>query len=429
MKPVAYAPGSDSRPAFTLVEMLVVVSILLIITVAVVAVAPRFTDDRKLARAADQMAQILLTVKQRAKRDLVPTGVRLYPDPQHNGLVTRLQYIQQPDDFSPAAVPGSTPVPGPSTVTLGYTANSNVFAIASANPQVTSWSPANWPAAAWTGSVLVASSLNPTTGLPTVDFTGGYGDWTLWPVQPGDYLKVKGVCHLILLVSPSTLVLAPVAPFQPLTSISGLSGTSTLQIAAVGNAAQITPGMIVTAPWGSATNTTTIRSVNNTTMPMSITLSAAPSGGGDVIGFLPAVTSQPTTYSVIRRPRILQGETPLDLPAGICIDPNAKYTGDPYSFSVGTAAAPQPRDILFSPQGNVMNTDLASGQDAVIFWVRDYTKDVTYPAASWPPAGSPGDQFLILIQTHTGFIAEHPVNTNPGGDPYSFTKDAQTSGL
>src|SRR5947209_18541181 len=33
------------RPAFTLVEMLIVVTIMLIITVAVVAVAPRFTDD------------------------------------------------------------------------------------------------------------------------------------------------------------------------------------------------------------------------------------------------------------------------------------------------------------------------------------------------------------------------------------------------
>src|SRR4029077_11712408 len=77
------------RPAFTLVEMLIVVSILMIITVAVVAVAPRFTDDRKLSRAADQIAQVLLTTKQRAKRDQVPTGVRLFPDPQHNGLVTQ----------------------------------------------------------------------------------------------------------------------------------------------------------------------------------------------------------------------------------------------------------------------------------------------------------------------------------------------------
>src|SRR4029077_19621763 len=87
------------RPAFTLVEMLIVVSILMIITVAVVAVAPRFTDDRKLSRAADGLAQWLLTAKQRAYRDQIPTGLRLFPDAQHNNLITELQYIQQPDDF------------------------------------------------------------------------------------------------------------------------------------------------------------------------------------------------------------------------------------------------------------------------------------------------------------------------------------------
>src|SRR5207249_10041026 len=99
-----------SRSAFTLVEMLIVVSILLIITVAVVAVAPRFTDDRKLSRAADGLAQWLLTVKQRSYRDQIPTGLRLFADPQHNGLITELQYIQQPDDFK-----------GPDTTGAGIT--------------------------------------------------------------------------------------------------------------------------------------------------------------------------------------------------------------------------------------------------------------------------------------------------------------------
>src|SRR5216683_1340267 len=93
-----------TRRAFTLIEMLVVVSILMIITVAVVAVAPRFTDDRKLSRAADQIAQYGLTAKQRALRDQIPTGLRLLVDQNlasqgKGNLVTELQYIQQPDDF------------------------------------------------------------------------------------------------------------------------------------------------------------------------------------------------------------------------------------------------------------------------------------------------------------------------------------------
>jgi hypothetical protein len=126
----------------------------------------------------------------------------------------------------------------------------------------------------------------------------------------------------------------------------------------------------------------------------------------------------------------LTGETPLQLPSGICIDPNPKLAGDTNGFT-------PPQDIMFSPQGNVMNL---RGVDSVVLWVRDYTKDVgpqllpnqplnTYPVSAWPPTGQPGDQFVILIQTHTGFIAEHPVDTTPNGNPYSFTQDARSSGL
>jgi type II secretory pathway pseudopilin PulG len=444
--------------------MLVVVSILLILTVAVVAVAPRFTDDRKLSRAADQLAQILLTAKQRTKRDQIPTGVRLFVNQtlaaQGKGnLVTELQYIQQPDDFGPDG----------STVTLTTMFNADVLAIptpgnfpqAASYPTPTWWPPPNWPQSpAWTtrvatNSVFVASSINPASGQPTVDFTGGFADSTLWPVQPGDYLSVPSSPlpgpHLILLVTPTTLVLGPVAPFQPASSISGVAGM-TLQISLTGNIAQIAAGMIISGPWANQTagTNTTILTVSNTTppgipaTPQTITLSAAPVPNPDLIGFLPSptvITGTPASFSIIRRPRVLQGETPLQLPSGICIDPGRKYISDPFVLNQ--------QDIMFSPQGAVLNS---GGQDTMIFWVRDYTKDVSYPVPdvalptlNWPPLGKPGDQFLILIQTHTGFIAEHPVNVGPGNVtpvwagipqvgadvylPYRFALDARSSGL
>jgi type II secretory pathway pseudopilin PulG len=394
--------------------MLIVVSILLIITVAVVAVAPRFTDDRKLSRAADGLAQWLLTVKQRAKRDQIPTGVRLFPDPQHNNLITQLQYIQQPDDFSVGKI------------TLGQTI------LPAGLPH---WPPPNWPPTYWAYPVLVAQAyVDPATGLPTVDFTGGFNDPTLWPVQgsidqrptapqpptlpgqPGDYLEVKGALHQILYVVPSTpsaLILAPVAPFQPPNSPGPGPVMNSLTLT---NYAQLASGMRVTGPWADpSTNmnpntTNTIKSVNNTKSPQYITLKNPPGPGGDWIGFLPAsVSSQPTAYNIIRQPRVLSGETPLLLPEGICIDPSAKIYQDPYAFA-------PPLDIMFSPQGQVMNL---RGQDRAILWVRDYTKD--YP-------NNPGEQFLIQIQTHTGFIAEHPVDTS-SGNPYTFTQDARSSGL
>ena len=57
--------------------------------------------------------------------------------------------------------------------------------------------------------------------------------------------------------------------------------------------------------------------------------------------------------------------------------------------------------------------------DMIVLWVRD----ISY--AGQPTAGRPA---LIVIQCRTGFIAAHPVDVY-GNDPYSFTKDAKSSGM
>jgi hypothetical protein len=274
-----------------------------------------------------------------------------------------------------------------------------------------------------------------------VDFTGGFSDPSLWPVQPGDYLIVKGTAHLIQAVygpgsaaapiNNSFIVLAPVAPFQP----AGAAGAGTNEVT-LANTAQISVGM--SATWSGNPTPLRITKVNNMTPPLSITLSGSPPPLGTVIGFLPPASTTPTTYNVIRQPRVLTGETPLQLPAGICIDPTwPKYPGDLQVGMLPVDPITRNTDIMFSPQGNVMNL---RGVDAVALWVRDYSKDLgpqlypnqapnTYPVSTWPPLGTPGDQFLILIQTHTGFIAEHPVDIGASGNPYSFTQDARSSGL
>jgi hypothetical protein len=261
----------------------------------------------------------------------------------------------------------------------------------------------------------------------------------------GDYLEVKGsglVRQIQLVTFDSTgaplLVLAPAAPSQV--------GMATAQpnILAVANANQLAVGMIVQTP-GPPIASAQISAINNTSFPPTITLSQPLPAGP--LTFLPppppgtppgpgAVYASPTQeYRIIRQPRVLTGETPLQLPAGICIDPGRKYNSDPFLLTQ--------QDILFSPQGGVLNS---GGRDAIILWVRDYTKDVSYPVAdaalpslNWPPPGQPGDQFLILIQTHTGFIAQHPVNVSPGNVtpqngadpylPYRFAMDARSSGL
>src|SRR5262249_4825354 len=102
-------------------------------------------------RAVDQLSQWLLTAKQRAKRDGVPTGVRLLQDPS-TGLFTQLEYVQQPDPY-----------------TGGLCTSVN---------------------ATNSGGVLFSTV---TLQLGGVDFEGAATtDLTSWLVQAGDYLELNG---------------------------------------------------------------------------------------------------------------------------------------------------------------------------------------------------------------------------------------------
>src|SRR6266849_4378077 len=91
---------------FTLVEMLVVLTLMLILGALAVAFVPKATERARANRGADLLQQWIVISRQWAKKDRVPTGIRLQPgrslpsagtvNPQY---VTDLQYIQQPDDF------------------------------------------------------------------------------------------------------------------------------------------------------------------------------------------------------------------------------------------------------------------------------------------------------------------------------------------
>lgn len=150
------------RPAFTLVELIVVIAIILVIAMLAAAFAPRVNDSANLTRAVDNLEQWLLTAKMRAKRDGVATGVRFIQMPgDPTGTYSQLQYIQQPDPFS--GVPG--------------------------------------------GATLVSAS-NGTVTFSGVDFTlGGTTGLTQALVAPGDYLEVRGgaVYYIAAVTGATTL--------------------------------------------------------------------------------------------------------------------------------------------------------------------------------------------------------------------------------
>jgi hypothetical protein len=137
-------------------------------------------------------------------------------------------------------------------------------------------------------------------------------------------------------------------------------------------------------------------------------------------------------WSVIRQPRLLQGEEVKSLPADLVIDfnPNPSNSGIPYSINVPqrtlnywydvTNTPPtqysitQYYEIMFSPSGGVAGQ--GTGGAKIILWVRDNSQ-----------VNAPGPPTLIVINPRTGFIGAYDVA--PGADPYLFTEDARSGGL
>jgi prepilin-type N-terminal cleavage/methylation domain-containing protein len=109
---------SHHRLAFTLVEMLVVITIILILTAIGVMAIPS-VQERSMQSGADQLQGWLFIAKQRAKTEGRPTGLRILFDPATK-QASQCQYIYQPDDY---AAPGSSCTLNTNTNTVTFTVN------------------------------------------------------------------------------------------------------------------------------------------------------------------------------------------------------------------------------------------------------------------------------------------------------------------
>jgi prepilin-type N-terminal cleavage/methylation domain-containing protein len=188
------------RPSFTLVELLVVISIILLLATLGYLLLPGMFSNYRRVGAVDRVSQWLLTARQRAKRDGVPTGLRLLPVTDANGKVVvnpdgsvwvrQLQYVQQPEPLVGGALTPNL-AGGPPTFSGGY----------------------------------CVSVTNGVVTFNNVDFVAGGSTVDEYLVQPGDYLELfgGGSVHLIANVTGTTLTLNDTtvnypAPFQPTTN-------------------------------------------------------------------------------------------------------------------------------------------------------------------------------------------------------------------
>jgi type II secretory pathway pseudopilin PulG len=392
--------------------MIVAITIILILTVIVVATLPTFNNYQKTLKGAEQLQGWLFLSKQRALRDQTPNGVRLITaniDVTCTTSVAAGSTVVSPAPVNGVKVPEGIPwciqpncllvvdatgaMPEPVKVTTA-TLNPPSFTVLTpfANPHTAPFiirlvyatqlecivQPTDFTGGVanidttistvpgFTKFVTITTAPPSSGGVPGPDLAGGFDTTgmginpTLWPVQPGDYLEINSL--------------------PPVYQIAGVSSKSQTTF---------------TPPMTTANQIMTLNfNIPNTGPP-------------------PAMP-----YRVVRAPRVLTGESVMQLPQDVAIDVlTSLFTPD----TIPTSPVQTNYDILFSPAGPLLRSGATTGKFAL--WVRDGTRD----------PGSPGEEFLVTVYSRTGLIASHPVDAVPGlaggGDPYSFIKDGKSSGL
>jgi len=88
--------GARKRTAMTLVELLVVMAIIVLFTAITAAFYPANQADRELSRFSSTVQSALLSARNRAKAERLPTGIRFYADPNSPTKVGSVVLIQKP---------------------------------------------------------------------------------------------------------------------------------------------------------------------------------------------------------------------------------------------------------------------------------------------------------------------------------------------
>lgn len=102
------SPAPRQRAGFTLIELIVVITLLLTLMALVVAFLPRVQERARAASGASQLQGWLMIAKTRAVREQAVRGVRLVADPTNPNYVREVFYLEIPDDF---VVPLVAPAP------------------------------------------------------------------------------------------------------------------------------------------------------------------------------------------------------------------------------------------------------------------------------------------------------------------------------
>jgi prepilin-type N-terminal cleavage/methylation domain-containing protein len=186
------------RAGFTLIELIVVVSIIAILASLIVGVAVTASNKDKAGTGATALVGWLKEAQALALRDQKPYGLRLFVNGGTN-LVSTAQLIEQPDDWMPP---------------IGANLSSSV-----------------------SGSTITFTATFPQN---TYDFSGGWGGSpsVQWPVQQHDYLEWGSGTPSI---SASTVCVLPITPVSSTAPTATTAGTGVLTATLPADAYLYTP--------------------------------------------------------------------------------------------------------------------------------------------------------------------------------------------
>jgi prepilin-type N-terminal cleavage/methylation domain-containing protein len=400
------------RGAFTLVELLVVLGIMLVLmALAVVIVSSGLIDNHRLSAGSDRVSGWLLQARSKAFRDRLPRGVRFIPDA--NGYVREAQFIEVPEPY----------VPNPD-------GNDQGFKLAY---RYTEQDRVPGPGTYTAKEIFIIKNVGSTPAEMDVAFN---------EISAGDTLKISAFTTLHRIVN----VERRYAPYAPPLSVY------------YNGSVQSFPALKIVLANDPFPATLPIQADT----PKLTDLGGQYTAKSDANYLNPPFLYTTTGFAIIRQARPMLGEQPLkfsantmiqiaqpvsNLPAAPtfrpgttseslismslipAIDQGGTVTGNIQAFNY---------DVLFGATGEVQNN---AGLGRVVLWMRNpdfiptsfgVRNANTDDRAAFDRAG---EMALITVYCKTGAVATHPVQlpvagpTMSASHAYQFTKDGIASGL
>jgi prepilin-type N-terminal cleavage/methylation domain-containing protein len=365
------------RAAFTLVELLVAIAILVALAALALLVVPAALEQDRTTDGASLLRQYLMISKARAARDQLPRGVRLISNP--NGMATEIQYLESPPVFVPSPKGGWLP----SNSSTGVQADGfhpYVLVTYYISPAFPPWM-ASLPAGTPNGMIMGRQvTFNNLTAGQIAEISPNsilyLPDLNLWIKLPPVSAAFTGPTAIVTGSPP------PTAP--PLYSLW-------FALAPAGNGGYYDPA-----------------SFNQTVAPVDSWMGAS---------------SQAATFhfGIYGMPRPLIGEPTQQLPKNVGVD---------LLSSRPQGAALVDYDIMFAPNGQVLNYPPVSGAGQINLWVRDITKGGGDPNP--PPVGvngsfqDGGEQQVVALKTKSGALGVFPIAWS-ATNPFQFAQLGATA--